>query len=89
MGIDAKYGKVTTEFGNIPDDEPVIVFRARDEFLPKVLNTYYYMCYYANCAKRHLTLIKKTEYNVAKWREENETLIRKPSSEGSKAWMKE
>lgn len=28
MPKDLKYGRVTTEFGDIPDDEPVIVFRA-------------------------------------------------------------
>ena len=30
MGIDAKYGRVTTERGDIGEDEPVVVFRAQD-----------------------------------------------------------
>lgn len=30
MPIDAKYGKVTTERGDIPEDEQVFVLRAQD-----------------------------------------------------------
>jgi len=40
MGYDGKYGKVTTEHGNIPDDEPVIVFRGRDKIIPAMLRFY-------------------------------------------------
>lgn len=29
-GVDLKYGKITTERGSIPDDEPVFLIRASD-----------------------------------------------------------
>ena len=37
MGYDRKYGIVSTQFGNIGADEPVVVFRAQDVTLPAVL----------------------------------------------------
>lgn len=37
MAIDLKYGRVTLENADIGEDEPVVVFRARDALLPKVL----------------------------------------------------
>jgi hypothetical protein len=44
MGYDRKYGQVTTEHDDIPDDEPVIVFRARDRFVPAMLGYYLAAC---------------------------------------------
>ena len=45
MPYDLKYGQVTLENQrNIADDEPVIVFRAQDRLLPKLLKVYRYFC---------------------------------------------
>ncbi len=44
MAIDNKYGKVTLEHGTIGEDEPVVVFRATDSFLPKLLAYYHSFC---------------------------------------------
>lgn len=37
MAVDGKYGRVTLEHGDIGEDEQVVVFRAQDSLLPKVL----------------------------------------------------
>jgi hypothetical protein len=58
MGYDAKYGTVTTDHGDIPEDEPVIVFRARDTFTPGVLQGYLDMCAAGGSPQRHLDLIR-------------------------------
>lgn len=86
MGIDRKYGKVTTEFGNIGEDEPVVVFRAKDMLLPKVLAYYHLFCLKAGSPRRHLNIILNTKEIVEEWQDKNEVKV--PDSENSKAWMK-
>jgi len=86
MGYDRKYGKVTTEFGNIGEDEPVVVFRAKDMLLPKVLAYYHLFCLKAGSPRRHLNIILNTKETVEKWQIENTSKV--PDSENSKAWMK-
>jgi hypothetical protein len=38
MAVDKKYGRVTLENGSIGEDEPVVVFRAQDVVLPRLLS---------------------------------------------------
>lgn len=40
MGQDLKYGKVTTEHGSIPEDEPVFVLRGQDALATFALDEY-------------------------------------------------
>lgn len=40
MAIDQKYGKVSFEFGNVGEDEPVFVIRGRDILGIAALNAY-------------------------------------------------
>ncbi len=44
MSMDRKYGKVMTEHGNIPDDEPVFVLRAQDRLAVVALEAYVATC---------------------------------------------
>lgn len=85
MGIDQKYGRVTTEHGNIGEDEPVIVFRAQDRLLPKLLAYYHLFCLKAGSPKRHLDLILSTRDVVLDWQEVND--VKTPDSESSREWM--
>ena len=80
MAIDTKYGKVTTEFGNIEEDEPVVVFRARDVLLPDVLSFYLYECNERGSSKKHLDLIRETENKVNDWQQANTDKVRVPQS---------
>lgn len=73
MGYDAKYGHVTTERGTIGKDEPVVVFRAQDALLPKVLIYYHMFCLKAGSPKRHLDLIFSTLRTVQAWQRMNST----------------
>lgn len=57
MGIDSKYGRVTTEFGTIGEDEPVIVFRAQDRLVPDLLKVYNIMCKLAGSPDHHMELV--------------------------------
>lgn len=89
MGFDRKYGKVTTEHGDIPDDEPVVVFRARDVQTPSVLRQYLHFCRESGSPERHLTLIEESITLFEKWQENNPDKVKIPDSERSREWMSE
>lgn len=44
MAIEQKYGQVTTEFGDIPPNEPVFLLRAQDSLAPVALAAYQAAC---------------------------------------------
>lgn len=82
MGIDNKYGRVTTERGDIGTDEPVIVFRSQDAMLPAVLDYYRQVCFQAGSPDAHLNLIEDTKTKVLEWQRANSTKV--PESLGYK-----
>jgi hypothetical protein len=85
MAIDRKYGRVTLEHGDIADDEPVVVFRAKDKLLPKVLMYYHLFCMKAGSPKRHLDLIWDSLLTISRWQESHSTKV--PDSEASREWL--
>ena len=89
MGYDRKYGIVTTEHGDIPADEPVIVFRARDITTDKLLPYYVNLVMKAGSPLRHIQLVHATHLRFREWRRDNPDKVRTPDSERSRAWMKE
>jgi hypothetical protein len=89
MGTDRKYGKVTTEHGDIPEDEPVLVLRARDKTTCPLLNGYRELCRKAGSPQRHIDLIEQAYTRFADWQEAHPDQVRTPASEGSRAWMGE
>jgi hypothetical protein len=84
MGYDGKYGQVTTEHGHIPDDEPVIVIRARDRNACPVISAYHDLCERNGSPQFHLDLIEQTYTRFADWQEANPELVRTPDSESSR-----
>lgn len=89
MGYDTKYGKVTTEHGDIPDDEPVIVFRARDVTTVDLLAYYFVRCVKTGSPKRHLDIIIGTVETFKNWQILNAHKLKVPDSERSREWMNE
>jgi hypothetical protein len=85
MAMDAKYGKVTTEFGTIGEDEPVIVFRARDKHLPAVLEYYLGLCVEERSPVHHTDLIAATWSTIEEWQEAHPDQVRIPNSDSYKA----
>lgn len=79
MAIDGKYGRVTLENSDIGEDEPVVVFRATDRLLPKLLKIYRMMCELAGSPAHHLQRIDDTATDVKAWQMENPT--RTPNSD--------
>lgn len=87
MAIDSKYGRVTLEHGDVGEEEPVVVFRARDSLLPKILAYYHYLCIGAESPMRHLNLILKTRDTVMGWQRRHWAATRVPTSDNSRMWM--
>lgn len=75
MAIDGKYGRVTLENGTIGEDEPVVVFRAQDAMLPRLLDIYRFLCEIAGSPSRHLQLIRETTQTVKGWQAQNKTQV--------------
>lgn len=73
MAIDGKYGRVTLENSTIGEDEPVVVFRAQDKLLPRVLDIYRFLCEIAGSPQHHLDLIAESAAKVRGWQQENRT----------------
>jgi hypothetical protein len=75
MAIDRKYGRVTTERGDIGEDEPVVVFRAQDQLLPELLAAYRRMCEDAGSPRHHLDGITETQGVVLGWQATHRTQV--------------
>lgn len=86
MGYDRKYGKVTTEHGSIPEDEPVIVFRARDRLSPDVIAYYGSLCVKAS-PDFHQDLVKGTLQAFLDWQRDHPDQVRTPDSEAHRERM--
>ena len=80
MGVDSKYGRVTTERGTIGYDEPVVVFRAQDQLLPKLLKVYKILCELAGSPEHHIALIHETAMTVKEWQANHWSQV--PRSDG-------
>lgn len=85
MAIDNKYGRVTLEHGNIGEDEPVVVFRAQDKLLPKVLAYYRLFCWKVRSPKHHLQLIDDSLEKVEEWQSNNLSKVKIPESASHKS----
>lgn len=75
MGYDTKYGLVTIERGNIAVDEPVVVFRAQDQLLPKMMRIYQILCEVAGSPQKHLDLIHESNEKIKEWQASHTTKI--------------
>jgi hypothetical protein len=82
MAEDLKYGHVTLEHGHVPDDEPVVVFRARDKLLPRLLSMYFGLCKEAGSPQHHLDLITQRHIEISRWQDKNPGQVRVPRSDG-------
>jgi hypothetical protein len=81
MARDLKYGEVTTTHGEFLEDEPVVVFRGRDELLPQLMEMYLDLCLEAGSPTHHLKLILDSRERIKCWQEENPFEVKTPTSD--------
>lgn len=69
MAIDIKYGHVHLEHtpDSMRDDEPVVVFRARDVALPGLLEDYIVACTAVGSPQAHVEQVRTARETVLNW----------------------
>lgn len=75
MAIDNKYGRVILEHGDIGEDEPVFVFRAKDILLPRLLAHYSLLCVVAGSPTQHINCINASIRQICDWQENNKASV--------------
>lgn len=80
--IDGKYktdGNITKIDGTpIPDDEPLVLFRAKDKLLPQVLENYKKLCQGASCQPRQVETLGPLIQQVKDWQTANSGKVKLP-----------
>lgn len=80
MGYDGKYGQVTAERKEIPEDEPVIVFRAQDALACPVISAYYALCTRDGAGAQHLAAVQAAYTAFADWQEAHPDRVKTPDT---------
>jgi hypothetical protein len=75
MAIERKYGRVATERGDIGEDEPVFLFRGRDELLPDVIDHYMLLCQQAGSPQHHIDGLVASKAEIVEWQATHHTQI--------------
>jgi hypothetical protein len=82
--IDEKYqtsGDITKLDGTpIPEDEPLILFRAHDKLLLPLLEDYMKLCVEAGSPEEHLGLLKQRIDAIKAWQEANVEKLKIPGT---------
>ena len=80
--IDGKYktdGNITKMDGTpIPDDEPLILFRAKDKLLPQVIENYKKLCQDAGCQPQQVESLGPLVQQVKDWQTANAGKVKLP-----------
>ncbi len=80
--IDGKYktdGNITKLDGTpIPDDEPLVLFRAKDKLLPQLLEDYKQLCQDADCQAQQVETLGPLIQQVKDWQAANQDKVKLP-----------
>lgn len=80
--IDSKYkvdGNITKLDGTpIPDDEPIILFRAKDKLTPQLLEAYKKMCLDSGCLPQQIETLSPLIERFKSWQAANPGKVKLP-----------
>lgn len=62
-----KYGKITTEKGDIPEDEPVFLLRAQDVLAQEAIYYYYTLCVASGADPDHCEAVLAARSAFTSW----------------------
>lgn len=80
MGYDSKYGNIKTQHEEIPDDEPVIMFRARDKLAVDIIGYYLFRSIQAGSSRGHLKVVMGSLEEFRYWQEQHPDELKLPES---------
>lgn len=75
MATEGKYGRVTTERGNIGTDEPVFLLRGLDAHTPAVIDFYRSLCVQQGSPAEHCDDVADARDRIAAWQAKNGSRI--------------
>lgn len=75
MAHDLKYGRVTTEHGDIPDDEPVIILRGQDRLTVPTMSNYGFLAIVGGCDDVHVGAVEAAIDIVSDWQSTHVTKV--------------
>lgn len=85
MAESMKFGRVTTERGDIPDDEPVFVMRGADQVVPEALAVYWELCQSAGADPTHLDAIQAARERFVLWQHAHPERVKVPDTKDAEA----
>ncbi len=72
-------GDIGKEDGTlIPPDEPLMLFRAKDQLLPQLLEDYIDLCRQAGSPDAHVKVVQAGLDKVVAWQKDNEDQVKIP-----------
>lgn len=78
MAYDLKYGRVHVSIGNIPEDELVMVFRAKDALVGSLLHEYERLAKEMGCSSEFVTKVATMRGALTTWQIEHEDRVKLP-----------
>lgn len=80
MGYDRKFGRVTTEHGDIPEDEPVFVIRGKDAAAPMAISHYADAAVMVGASDEFVDEVRRAVETVCAWQADHLDRIRAPDN---------
>lgn len=78
MALDAKYGQVTVELGDIPEDEPVFLIRAQDSAAGQIVRQYAQVVAGHGATPEFYESVHKVADDIDRWQEANPDKVGTP-----------
>ena len=76
--IDANGNLVKMDGTPIPDDEPLILFRAKDKLTPQLIENYKKLCQEADCPPQQVSSLDQLIQQFKDWQAANPDKVRIP-----------
>ncbi|HYK70360.1 MAG TPA: hypothetical protein VEV45_20620 [Streptosporangiaceae bacterium] len=81
MGTEGKYGTITTERGDIPEDEVLFILRGQDRLALPTIRAYLDLCIAAGCPPHHVAGIREAMESMAAWQNAHLSRVKRPGGE--------
>jgi hypothetical protein len=83
MAYDARFGKITTELGDLPADMPVLVLPATDRHMHEVMRFYWMLCARPDgtgSPSAYIDALWEATEQVETWQAEHPELVKTPGA---------
>ena len=78
MAYDEKYGKITAEKKDLPDDEPVFLIRGQDAAAPSAISGYAAEAKAEGASDKHVERALARAREIRQWQDEHPARVKVP-----------